>query len=132
MNALGQHLLIELYECNQDVLNDEEKVKEILAHSAEMCGATVLTISSHKFSPHGISAIVMIAESHLSIHTWPEYGYAAADVFTCGTTLKPGIAVDYLVKELEAKNFAERKIKRGTLKLQKGQKLVHKQEELND
>lgn len=129
MDALGQHLLIELYECNQDVLNDEEKVKEILVYAAEICGARVLTISSHKFSPHGISAIVMIAESHLSIHTWPEYGYAAADVFTCGTTLKPGRAVDYLVKELEAKNFAERKIKRGTLKLQKGQKLVHKQEE---
>lgn len=130
MDALGQHILLELYECDKDVLNNEEKVKKVLVHSAEVCGATVISTSSHKFSPHGVSAIVMIAESHLSIHTWPEYGYAAIDIFTCGTILKPKVAVDYLVKELEAKNFTQHKIKRGILKLQEGQKLVHKQEEL--
>jgi len=130
MDALGQHLLIELYECNRETLNNEKKVKEILSSAAEICGATVLNTSSHKFSPQGISAIVMIAESHLSIHTWPEYSYAAADIFTCGITLKPEVAVDYLVKELEAKNFKLQKVKRGTLKLQKGQKLVHKQKDV--
>jgi len=117
MDALGQHLLIELYECNKDILNDEKKVKEILTSAAETCGATVLKSSSHKFSPVGVSAIIMIAESHLSIHTWPEYSYAAADVFTCGTTIRPELAVDYLVKELEAKNFTLHEIKRGTIKI---------------
>lgn len=126
MKALGQHLLIELYECDKDILNDEEKVKEILMQSAKVCGATVLTSSSHKFSPHGVSAVVMIAESHLSIHTWPEYGYAACDVFTCGATIKSDKAVNYVVKELKAKNFTLHEIKRGTLKLPEGKKLSHK------
>ncbi|MEW6619423.1 MAG: adenosylmethionine decarboxylase [bacterium] len=116
MEALGQHLLIELYECDKDILNDEKKVEHILVSAAENCGATVLKTSSHKFSPHGVSAIVVIAESHLSIHTWPEYNYAAGDVFTCGTVLKPEDAADYLVKELKAKNFTLHEIKRGILK----------------
>lgn len=126
MQALGQHLLIELYECNKDVLNDEKKVKDVLNEAAVVCGATVLNTSSHKFSPHGVSVIVMIAESHLSIHTWPEYNYAACDIFTCGVTIKPEKAVDYLVKELEVKNFTLHEIKRGTLKLPNGKKLTHK------
>jgi len=117
MDALGQHLLIELYECNKDILNDEKKVREILTGAAEGCGATVLNISSHKFSPHGVSVIVMIAESHLSIHTWPEYNYAACDIFTCGTTIKPEKAAEYLIEELNAKNFILHEIKRGTLKV---------------
>ncbi|MEW6606725.1 MAG: adenosylmethionine decarboxylase [bacterium] len=126
MEALGQHLLIELYECDKDILNDEKRVAEILTSAAEVCGATVLNTSSHKFSPQGVSAIIMIAESHFSIHTWPEYCYGACDVFTCGTTLKPDVAVDYLVKEFEAKNFTLHEIKRGTLKLPEGKKLTHK------
>lgn len=126
MEALGQHLLVELYECNKNILNDEDKVKKILTSAANVCGATVLNTSSHKFSPQGVSAIVMIAESHLSIHTWPEYSYAAGDVFTCGNNLKPENAVEYLVKNLEAKNFTLHEIKRGTLKLPKGEKLTHK------
>lgn len=93
------------------------RIKEILIESAKVCGATVLNTSSHKFSPHGVSVIVMIAESHLSIHTWPEYNYAACDVFTCGNTLKPDKAVDYLVKKLQAKHFTLHEIKRGTLKI---------------
>ncbi|MEW6095579.1 MAG: adenosylmethionine decarboxylase [bacterium] len=117
MEALGQHLLVELYECNKDILDDEKKVKEILICAANICGATVLNTSSHKFSPIGVSVVVMIAESHLSIHTWPEYNYAACDIFTCGITINPEKAVDFLVKELEAKNFTLHEIKRGTLKI---------------
>lgn len=115
MQALGQHLLIELFECNENILNDEEKIKEILTCAAEECGSTVLNVSSHKFSPQGVSVVVMIAESHLSIHTWPEYNYAACDVFTCGVAIKPEKAVDYLVEKLEAKKFIFHEIKRGTL-----------------
>jgi S-adenosylmethionine decarboxylase len=126
MEALGHHLLVELFDCNKDILNNEGKVKEILTSAAKICGAAVLNTSSHKFSPHGVSVIVMIAESHLSIHTWPEYNYAACDVFTCGNTLKPEDAAEYLVKKLQAKNFTLHEIKRGTLKLPKGEKLTHK------
>ena len=115
MNALGRHLLIELEECNREVLNDCNFLREVMISAAVNCGAVVLGDSFHRFSPQGVSGVVVIAESHLSIHTWPEFAYAAVDIFTCGTTVKPEKASETLVVKLEAKNHYSREIQRGIL-----------------
>lgn len=113
MYALGTHLLVELRECNSKILNDIKRIEEILVSAAEEAKATVLHTHFHKFSPHGISGVVMIAESHLSIHTWPEHGYAAADIFTCGNTLEPDVAAHTLIEKLQSKQPSIVEIKRG-------------------
>ena len=115
MNALGKHLLIELWDCDKEVLNDLGLLKEIMLKAAIDCGATVLGESFHHFSPQGVSGVVVIAESHLSIHTWPEYGYAAADVFTCGTTVQPEKAAEALIEKLRARNHSLNEVQRGVL-----------------
>ena len=98
MNALGRHLLVELHDCNKEVLNDLDFIRDVMVKAAVDCGAEVLGESFHRFSPQGVSGVVVIAESHISIHTWPEYGYAAADVFTCGTAVNPEIAARVLIE----------------------------------
>ena len=114
MNALGRHLLMELEDCNEEILNDLDTLRETLLTAAREAGATVVGDSFHRFNPHGISGVVIIAESHLFIHTWPEYGYAAADIFTCGTTVQPERAAELLIEKLGARNHSLREIARGT------------------
>ena len=115
MNALGRHLLLELKDCNREVLNDLNFLKDIMQSAATEAGATVLSKSFHQFSPHGVSGVVIIAESHLFIHTWPECGYAAVDIFTCGDSVRPEKAARILVNRLEAKNHSMLEIQRGIL-----------------
>ena len=115
MNALGKHLLLELKDCNREVLNDLDFLKNCLCETAEQIGATVVSEAFHRFSPHGVSGVVVIAESHICIHTWPEYGYAAVDVFTCGDSVEPRQAVDLLVEKLEAKDSSFVELERGNL-----------------
>ena len=88
MNYLGNHLLVELYNCNTSLINKVVKIEELLLEAVKISGATALNSTFHKFSPHGVSGVVVISESHFSIHTWPEYGYCALDIFTCGTEIK--------------------------------------------
>ncbi len=106
MNALGKHLLIELNDCNHDLLNDLDTIRDIMLAAAVGCGATVLGESFHRFSPQGISGVIIIAESHLTIHTWPEHGYAAADIFTCGTTVMPEKAADIIIDRFAPGNHS--------------------------
>ena len=113
MNALGRHLLVELYDCDREVLNDLDLIRDVMVKAAIDCGAVVLGDSFHRFSPQGVSGVVVIAESHLSIHTWPEYGYAAVDVFTCGTTVRPEKAAEVLIDRLGAKHHSLTEIPRG-------------------
>lgn len=115
MNALGKHLLLELKDCDREVLNDLDFLKGILSAAATEAGATVLGESFHQFNPHGVSGVVIIAESHLFIHTWPECGYAAVDVFTCGDTVQPEKAAQMLIRELRAKSHSVMEIQRGIL-----------------
>ena len=89
MQGLGRHVLAEVYGCGFDILNDLDGIREILVSAALSAGAEVLETTFHRFSPQGISGVVVISESHLAIHTWPEYGYAAVDVFTCGEEVTP-------------------------------------------
>jgi len=115
LNALGKHLLLELKDCDKEVLNDLSFLKGVLLAAAEEAGATVLGESFHQFNPHGVSGVVIIAESHLFIHTWPEYGYAAADIFTCGNSVEPEKAAEILVRKLGAKDHSIIEMQRGPL-----------------
>ena len=115
MDALGRHLLLELKDCRKEALNDLDFLRSAMITAANDCGATVLGDSFHPFEPHGVSGVVVIAESHLSIHTWPEYDYAAVDIFTCGTTVQPEIAAEVLIEKLEAGSHSVVEIRRGLL-----------------
>ena len=98
MNALGKHLLLELNDCDRLLLNDLDAVREIMLAAASESGVTVLGESFHRFSPQGVSGVLIIAESHFTIHTWPEHGYAAADIFTCGNTVQPEKAAEVIIE----------------------------------
>jgi S-adenosylmethionine decarboxylase proenzyme len=115
LNALGRHLLLELKDCDPEILNDLEFLKSSLSETAVQIGATVIGDSFHRFSPQGVSGVVIVSESHLFIHTWPEYGYAAVDVFTCGETVDPTLAVKPLVEKLGSKSSSAIELKRGIL-----------------
>ncbi len=125
MYALGTHLLIELRECNPEILKSLGKVRSVMVSAAKEAKATIIDISFREFNPFGISGLVVIAESHLTVHTWPEYGYAAVDIFTCGDVIKPEIAASYIIKQLECKNPSIVEMKRGILS-HKNEKLPHK------
>lgn len=128
MQALGTHLLVELRDCSNIALLDDVKgVEDEMVSAAKEARATVIGAHFHRFEPHGISGVVVIAESHLSIHTWPEYGYAAVDVFTCGDVLQPSVAADYLIKKFQSKSPSLIEVKRGTLSLT-NERLPHKPE----
>ncbi len=115
MNALGKHLLLELKGCNKEVLNDVGFLRGALITAAGEAGAIVLGESFHQFNPQGVSGVVIIAESHLCIHTWPEYGYAAADIFTCGNSVQPEKAAEILMGKLGSKSHSIMEIERGIL-----------------
>jgi len=120
LNALGKHLLLELKNCDKEVLNDLDFLRGTLLAAASECGATALGESFHQFNPRGVSGVVVIAESHLVIHTWPEYGYAAVDIFTCGNSVKPEKAAELLIEKLGANNHSIIEIQRGILDTQVG------------
>ncbi|MDK2984621.1 MAG: S-adenosylmethionine decarboxylase [Clostridia bacterium] len=113
MKALGRHVLAEIYGCKFDILNDIAKVEKIMVEAALKAGAEVREVAFHKFSPQGVSGVVVISESHLAIHTWPELGYAAVDVFTCGETVDPWDACNYLTQNFEAKDVSAKEVTRG-------------------
>lgn len=91
---LGQHVIAEFIGCES--LNDYDNLKSVLQIAAEQAGATLLHVHTHKFSPQGMTGVAVLAESHISVHTWPEFGYAAVDVFTCGQHVQVGKAIDVL------------------------------------
>ena len=115
MYALGRHLLIELTGCNCDLLDDLEFLKECLHTAAVRCGATVVGDSFYHFSPQGVSGVVNIAESHISAHTWPEYAYAAVDVFTCGEDVEPEKAVEVITQRLGSDSYSVIELRRGIM-----------------
>lgn len=129
--ALGTHLLVELRDCNPGILKSLEKVRNALVSAAREAKATIIDVSFHEFNPFGISGVVVIAESHLTIHTWPEYGYAAVDIFTCGDVIKPEMAASFLVRQFECKNPSIVEMKRGILS-HENEKLPHKISEDSD
>ena len=108
----SKHFLLELYKCDYEKLNDESFLRCTLNNAAKLAHAKVLNLISNKFEPQGVTAIALLAESHLSIHTWPEAQYSAVDVFTCGQNMKPDISCKYLIKALIAEEHLLRVINR--------------------
>lgn len=112
-DTLGRHILVEFFGCTPSIMNDCIKIEKSMVDAAKAAEATVINSTFHHFSPYGVSGVVVIQESHLAIHTWPEYQYAAVDIFTCGTEVDPWIAYDYLKKCFEAEYGSSMELKRG-------------------
>ena len=113
MSALGRHILAEMYDCSPESLNNIKVVEQTMVDAALEAGAEVREVAFHKFSPQGVSGVVVISESHLAIHTWPELGYAAVDIFTCGHTVDPWVSCHYIKEQFLAQNMTAKEIKRG-------------------
>ncbi len=112
-HALSKHLLVDLYGCPADLLNDVTGLETVMIEAAQRAGATVINSMFHHFSPFGVSGVVVIQESHLTIHTWPEQGFAAVDLFTCGTQTKPQRALTHLKRALQSTRIEVRQFRRG-------------------
>src|SRR5882762_9567139 len=125
LNALGRHMLLELFDCDLDAINNLDAVKRALVEAARRAQATIVDVVFHEFNPFGISGVVVIAESHLSIHTWPEYRYAAVDIFSCGDVLQPSVAANYLVEQFGAEHASVVELQRGMF-LNPGVPIVNK------
>jgi len=108
----SKHLLLELYRCDREKLNDESFLRCILNRAAKLANATVLNLISNKFEPQGVTAIALLAESHISIHTCPESKYSAVDIFTCGKNMIPELASQYLIEALNTAEHSLRVIER--------------------
>ncbi len=110
---VGVHCMLELYGCPAELLNDIEFIKQTLADAAEIARSTLLERISHQFHPQGVTALALLAESHISIHTWPENGYIAADVFTCGEHTKPVDACQFIARAFKSSKHLLMKLPRG-------------------
>lgn len=115
MEALGRHIIVEFYECESELLNDVVHIEESMIAAAETAGATVINSSFHHFSPYGVSGVVVIQESHLAIHTWPEYGFASVDLFTCGEEVNPWVSNEFLQKALKSSHRSAIEMRRGQI-----------------
>ncbi len=112
-SPIGHHYIVEASGCDPKVIGNVEQVQQILVKAAEIAGASVWSISCSKFPPSGVSGVVVISESHISTHTWPEMGYAALDIYTCGTRVKPEKGVIYAIEAFGAETSHITEITRG-------------------
>ena len=107
-----KHILFTRKGCNVDLLNDEEFIRDIVYTTSKKCKSTLLSINSHKFDPQGVTCVAMLAESHISIHTWPEKGMAVCDIFTCGEHTKPKKGMEYMQMMFSAKDIVSKSFTR--------------------
>ena len=112
MKTESTHILAEFWDCKAD-LDDIGYVRDHMVFAAGEANTDVEHVFAKKFEPHGVSVLVAVSESHLSIHTWPERGYAAVDVFTCGTKTQPSKAIEYLRGALSPRRLDVAKVARG-------------------
>lgn len=117
-STFGRHVAVDTWGVQFDLLNNADFLKHQMIEAAEACGATVLSVQSKQFSPQGATVLVLLSESHLSIHTYPERGFAALDCYTCGETVDPGIAIDYMISVLQPTQVHAKKLVRGIGELQ--------------
>jgi S-adenosylmethionine decarboxylase len=110
--ASGRHLLLTLRECSPELLNDQAKLRQLILEAAQATGATVLEVCAHRFEPQGVTALAVLAESHASLHTYPESNLVFWDCFTCGTTCNPELSIPILVAALEAKVVSQQIVER--------------------
>lgn len=137
METKGKHIIVELSNCNVNIINNLEEVKKILVQASLVANAEIKELAFHRFSPQGVSGVVVIAESHISVHTWPEFGYAALDIYTCGDKTDPLKACNYIAEIFEAENIYSTVIVRG-IKNSANEMFLHKkinskeEKEIND
>ena len=112
-NYLGKHILAEYIGCDKNILDKANVVEQIMLEAAKIANVTIVAKCFHKFSPYGVSGVVVIAESHFAIHTWPEFGYAAVDFFTCNKDCATDNALKYLSECFKAESFSVNLIRRG-------------------
>ncbi len=113
MKMLGRHLIVEYTDCNNGLLDNIRLLEEHMNEAVRRSGATVVRSVFHRYMPQGVSGVIVIAESHISIHTWPEYGYAAVDFFTCGQSVDPWKAHEYMKEALDCRQSFVQELKRG-------------------
>jgi S-adenosylmethionine decarboxylase len=114
MTSQGHHIILDLYGCEPYVLDDYDYLYEVMTDAMSLANAHLLNLSGHKFEPQGVTLLALLAESHASIHTWPQEEYAALDVYTCGENMNTRRAVEYWKEKLQAKTSVEREILRST------------------
>jgi S-adenosylmethionine decarboxylase len=112
-STFGRHVAVDAWGVDYELLNNADWLQSQLVEAAESCGATVLSVQSKQFEPQGATVLVLLSESHISIHTYPEKGFAAVDCYTCGTTVDPQLAVDYLISVLKPARTYAKKLIRG-------------------
>ena len=112
---LGRHILAEFFDCDPNVLNNPALVEKYMLDAALECGATIVNKCFHLFAPHGVSGVVIISESHLAIHTWPEFGYAAVDLFTCGEQCDPKVSYEFLKRKFNSRGAKYTQLNRGLM-----------------
>lgn len=113
--VLGRHILVDLYGCNSEKLNDLPLLESTLTQAVQLANATLVNTQFHQFSPHGVTGIALIEESHFSIHTWPEHQYAAIDLFTCSDRMKTKEAIALIALAVESQRQEQKDISRGTI-----------------
>lgn len=113
MEALAVHLMVDLHDCPYEILNDVEKLRRSLQEASRIAKTTVLGEAFHRFQPQGVSGVLLVSESHLSVHTWPERNYAAVDIFTCGDRRAARRAIDFIVRALQATSYTIGRTERG-------------------
>lgn len=113
VTPVGTHCILELHGCPFELLDGESFVRDALADASRQGMSTLLNLTSHRFAPHGVTALALLAESHISAHTWPEHGYVALDVFTCGEKARPMDACAFLVERFQASEYALKELPRG-------------------
>ncbi|KFZ41557.1 MULTISPECIES: adenosylmethionine decarboxylase [Thermoactinomyces] len=112
-STFGRHVAMDAWGVDFDLLNDVQRLEEHLKDAAKACGATVLSVQSHQFEPQGATVLVLLSESHLSIHTYPEKGFAALDCYTCGHTVDPMIAIEHMFNVLKPSQAYHKMLRRG-------------------
>ncbi|GFP76887.1 S-adenosylmethionine decarboxylase proenzyme [Clostridium fungisolvens] len=115
IEQLGRHILVEYYNCDKDIISNHSLIEDYMNEAARRSGATIVTSCFHTFNPWGVSGAVIIQESHLTIHTWPEYGYASVDLYTCGDSVNPWKAFNYLEDMLKAERSESTEVSRGII-----------------
>ena len=117
-STFGRHVAVDTWGVDYDLLNDAEWLQAQMVEAAEVCGATVMSVQSKQFEPQGATVLVLLSESHLSIHTYPEKGFAALDCYTCGDSVDPQRAIDHMISVLKPERVHGKKLIRGLGEIQ--------------
>ncbi len=113
MNIMGRHIIAEFSHCDKEILTDIQAIQQAMIEAVQKANAEIREVAFHRFQPQGVSGVIVISESHLSIHTWPELGYAAVDIYTCGEHTNPQLAMEHLATQLKSKAVHQMLIERG-------------------